>query len=64
VCVCVCVCCGGEGGALIVKARVCVCVCVCCGGEGGALLAKARDALEPPALLVLGTQAGRPRELG
>ena len=25
VCVCVCVCCGGEGGALIVKAHVYVC---------------------------------------
>lgn len=41
-----------------------MCVCVYCGGRRGALLVKARDALEPPALLVLGTQAGRPRELG
>lgn len=46
------------------KARVRVCVCVRCGGGRGALLVKARDALQPPPLLVLGTQAGRPRELG
>ena len=47
-----------------VRVCVCVCVCVCCGGRRGALLVKARDALQPPPLLVLGAQAGRPRELG